>query len=624
MPPHTPLVLGLSELTASFTMVDTAIVVVYLLASVAIGLVANRFITGLSGYLVAGRSLGTALSIATMTGSELGLITVMYQAQKGFTGSFAALHIGLASGIVALAVGLTGFIVVGLRQARVMTIPEYYERRFDRSTRILGATLLALGGILNMGLFLRVGSQFVVGATGMSDQLVVGVMIALLMLVLFYTVMGGMVSVVLTDYVQFAVLSIGLIALVIMSVSHLGYGEIVDTVVATRGLSSFDPTDEFGTGYIAWMGVLGLVNCAIWPTAVTRALAARDVGVVKRQYTFSSISFMIRYLLPTFLGIAAFVFVIKAGGQIVYALNGDEHPVNAVVAEEAGLESADELEAPITWRVRYEPGAQGGAFEVTTLPGAAPEGVPTADLDLTVEGSEGPVTETWSTYRAEEREGLFPAGASTSIKQLVMPGQEPRDSIFGFPIFFREMLPIGLLGLLTAAMLAAFMSTHDSYLLCWASVIARDIIAPLSPKNSSPEKQLRWTRILIILIGLYVLFWGIVYEPSQDVWEYLGITGAVYFTGAIVVLTGGLYWKRASSTGARWALLAGLTAVIGLGPIKSAIGIEGLGPAWIGLGTLGIAFLAMLVGSLLFPDPGQEHDPGQDPGHDETTTEDAA
>ncbi|MHC4078361.1 MAG: sodium:solute symporter family transporter, partial [Planctomycetota bacterium] len=171
----------------TFSFVDGAIVVVYLLASVAVGLIANRCITGLTGYLVAGRSLGTALAIATMTGSELGLITVMYQAQKGFTGGFAALHIGLPAGLVTLFVGLTGFIVVPLRRARVMTIPEYYQQRFGRKTRILGGVLLAVGGILNMGLFLRIGSQFVVGVTGIDPAggTIVAVMVVLLLLVLF-------------------------------------------------------------------------------------------------------------------------------------------------------------------------------------------------------------------------------------------------------------------------------------------------------------------------------------------------------------------------------------------------------------------------------------------------------
>ena len=98
------------------------------------------------------------------------------------------------------------------------------------------------------------------------------------------------------------------------------------------------------------------------------------------------------------------------------------------------------------------------------------------------------------------------------------------------------------------------------------------------------------------------LLWGIFFRPSQDVWDYLGITGAIYFTGAIVVLTAGLYWKRASRMGARWALFAGLSAVVGLGPVKTALGLESVGPAEIGLGTLALAVVAMVVGSLLFPD----------------------
>jgi len=507
-------------LALEFGALDWGIVVVYLGLSVAIGLVANRFITGLTGYLVAGRSLGTALSIATMTGSELGLITVMYQAQKGFNGGFAALHIGLIAGAATLFVGLSGFIVVGLRRARVMTIPEFYQVRFDQKTRVLGGFLLALGGILNMGLFLRVGSQFVVGVTGIGASWVAAVMVALLALVLFYTVMGGMVSVVLTDYVQFAVLSIGLVAMVLLALSNVGMDHIVEVMRLVKGDASFDPThaeSAFGPGYIAWMGVLGLVSCAIWPTAVTRALSSRDESVVRRQFSFSSISFMIRFLLPCFLGIAAFVFLTDTGAVI--AANGN----------------------------------------------------------------------------------------------FMLPGSDvTNDSILGLPIFLRELLPAGVLGLVTAAMLAAFMSTHDSYLLCWASVIARDIIAPLVPSQSSDAKQLQWTRVFIILIGLYVLYWGLVYKPTQDVWDYLGVTGAVYFTGAAIVLTAGLYWKRASAAGARFALWAGLSAILGLGQVQKLVGLtDEAGKALfaahqIGLATLGFAILAMVLGSLLFPDPPEQ------------------
>jgi len=79
------------------------------------------------------------------------LVTVMYSAQKGFTGGFAAFHIALASAIVALVVGLTGFIVVPLRRMQVMTIPEFYERRFGHGVRILGGAILAFSGIQPFG-----------------------------------------------------------------------------------------------------------------------------------------------------------------------------------------------------------------------------------------------------------------------------------------------------------------------------------------------------------------------------------------------------------------------------------------------------------------------------------------
>ena len=99
----------------------------------------NRYIGGMSDYLVAGRSLRSSLGIATMVGSELGLVTVMYAAQTGLTDGFSAMHIGLFGGLGALVVGLSGFIVVPLREMGVMTIPEFYGRRFGPRVRVVGA-----------------------------------------------------------------------------------------------------------------------------------------------------------------------------------------------------------------------------------------------------------------------------------------------------------------------------------------------------------------------------------------------------------------------------------------------------------------------------------------------------
>ncbi len=132
----------------NFTGLDWAIVFAYLGISLVIGLFVRKYVTSMDGYIGAGRALGTCLGIATMTGTEMGLVTVMYSAQKGFTGGFAAFHIALVAGIVTFLVGISGFIVARLRELEVLTIPEYYQQRFDKKTRVLGGIMLALGGIL--------------------------------------------------------------------------------------------------------------------------------------------------------------------------------------------------------------------------------------------------------------------------------------------------------------------------------------------------------------------------------------------------------------------------------------------------------------------------------------------
>jgi SSS family solute:Na+ symporter len=182
-------------------------------------------------------------------------------------------------------------------------------------------------------------------------------------------------------------------------------------------------------------------------------------------------------------------------------------------------------------------------------------------------------------------------------------GETAVNSLYALPVFLSHILPIGLLGLIVAAMIAAFMSTHDSYLLCWSSVITLDVIAPLRGETMTEKAKILSMRIIIVIIGLYILFWGLFYEPSDDLWDYLGISGAIYFTGAISVLTFGLYWKRASSTGAALALLSGFVAILGLGKFRSALFPEWIGPAEFGLMSLALSFLCMIVGSILVPDP---------------------
>ena len=122
------------------------------------------------------------------------------------------------------------------------------------------------------------------------------------------------------------------------------------------------------------------------------------------------------------------------------------------------------------------------------------------------------------------------------------------------------------------------------------------------PADASRERGcLLLTRLGIVLIGAFLLTWGLWYPLGQNLWDYMAVTGAIYFSGAFAVLVGGIYWKRASRTGAMLALLSGAGAMFGLTPMQKLVGMD-VPSDVVSLWTAGGAVVLMIGGSLLFPD----------------------
>jgi len=236
-----------------------------------------------------------------------------------------------------------------------------------------------------------------------------------------------------------------------------------------------------------------------------------------------------------------------------------------------------------------------------------------------------------------------------SLRGIFLPeGTEasPDITLMAMPVFLSQILPAGFIGIISAGMLAAFMSTHDSYLLCWSSVLTQDVVAPWFKRGLSSNARLLLARIFIVAIGIFILIWGLWYPLGQDLWDYMAISGAIYFTGAIALLVFGLYWKRASKVGAYSALACGFIAIVGLTPVQNWLGFllnpiklrlgftkeipieeitektvlvfkdipieeigektvlvyETIGSEIVGLTVIVLAIVVMVVGSLLFPD----------------------
>lgn len=490
-------------------LLDGGIVGLYLLVTMAAGLYVRKFVGKVDDFLVAGREMNVYLGIASLAATEFGIVTCMYTAEAGYKYGFAGATPGIAMAVAMLVIGYTGFCIKPLRDSGVITIPELIEKQFGPRVRWAAGVVIVLGGLLNMGVFLRVGGQFLVKIVGLqvtSFELfgfqvgyLEAIMTVLLIGVAAYTILGGMLSVLITDFLQFVVMSVGLIAVTLLILVYVGWDKLVTTVDANYGAGGFNPFvhPHLGWQYVVFQVLLNFAAVLTWQTTIARVLAAKDSQTGQKIYVRTSFFFVCRFLIPGIWGIAALATL----GQVTNTLDA-------------------------------------------------------------------------------------------------------------MPTFLSGFVPVGLMGLCIAAMLAADMSTDSSYMLTWGSVIYNDIMAPFRKTPWSEKKGIFVNRTIVALIGVFLLFYGLWYPLEGDVWTYLGITGTIYLASISVLLIASCYWRRANSWGAVASIVVSaaipvLFLVMEKTPATREIA-KAIGPYYSGIAAYVFSALAMVTFSLLKPRGGEK------------------
>lgn len=292
-------------------LLDGGIVGLYLLITMTAGIMVRRYVGKVEHFLVAGREMNLYLGIASLAATEFGIVTAMYTAQAGYTRGFSGAIPGICNALAMFVVGWTGFCIKPLRDSGVITIPELFEQRFGKFVRWLAGVVIVLGGLLNMGVFLRVGGQFLVVATGMNLQYLEIAMTTLLVLVAVYTILGGMLSVLVTDYLQFIVMSAGLIIVTVLVLVKVGWFDIVTTVQGAYDMGGFNPfvNKDLGWSFVVSNLITNTAAVLTWQTVISRLLSAKDTATGRKVYTGTSFFFVCRWVLPGLWGMAALVMI---------------------------------------------------------------------------------------------------------------------------------------------------------------------------------------------------------------------------------------------------------------------------------------------------------------------------
>lgn len=136
-----------------------------------------------------------------------------------------------------------------------------------------------------------------------------------------------------------------------------------------------------------------------------------------------------------------------------------------------------------------------------------------------------------------------------------------------FPRLVSDLLPAGLRGVFVAGFLAALMSSVDSYLNSAATILCRDLYLRFVRPDADEQRLLRvgrWTTIG--LVGWAIGFAYALLQASEESGIYsIFQTLMAFFQGpALAVLMLGIFWRRATGTGALAGMLCGIVASIGL------------------------------------------------------------
>lgn len=267
-------------------------VAAYLVLQLGISVLASRFIRSESDYLLAGRSLGLFLATFSLFATWFGAETVM-----GSSGAIAANGL---SGSRADPFGYTiclllmGFLVAGALRARnYVTVSDFFADNFGRRNEILATCVMiptsliwAAAQIQAFALILAAISPLTVST---ALVIAVGVVVA-------YTWLGGLMGDVVTDVLQGAIVMLGLLLLLGMTVSAAGGPAAAVSLVQPEQLALLSPDESWLKQFDVWM--IPVLGSLVAPEALSRTLGARDAGVARNACFAGAGLYLLVGLLP--------------------------------------------------------------------------------------------------------------------------------------------------------------------------------------------------------------------------------------------------------------------------------------------------------------------------------------
>jgi len=514
--------------------INWAIVVAYLTYVVVDGIRKSKDTDTISIYFAANKSLSWWVVGLSVMATQLSAVTMIGTTGQGATDGlrFVQLYFGLPLAMVILGVTLVPL----LHGSGVYTAYEYLERRFDAKTRSFTAFLFLLSRGMSVGT--------IMAAPGVVFSAVFGIPLVWAVALIgvptvIYTMIGGVQAVAWADVKQMVLIVVALLAIMVVLLVQMPVNphDALQIAGSTGRLKTFDFRFDINEQYTFWSGVIGgtflmLSYFGTDQSQVQRYLAARSVEQAKTSLLMSAYWKIPLQALVLFVGVGVFVYYQFVQPPLLYNPAHEE----AVMAERGLAYDALQSEYTAAFTLR-----ETAAFEVAD---ASDDASAAAAMEV---------------FLAREADIQTIRVEALSMAEEVT-GESSRDVNYIIPRFVLNELPIGLVGLFIAGVIAAAMSSISSELNSLATTSVIDFYRRWVRPEATDAHYLAVSKGATVFWGFFACVVATYAATLGSLIEVVNRFGS-FFYGSILGVFLLAMIPRARGNGAFIGLIAGMTVV---------------------------------------------------------------
>jgi solute:Na+ symporter, SSS family len=522
--------------------IDWTIIAIYLVWIVWDGLRLTKRSSELEGYFLGSRSLPWwAVGLSVMA-TQLSAITMIGTTGQGYADGmrFLQYYYALPVAMVILSVTLVPF----FHNARIYTAYEYLEQRFDAKTRAFTSFLFLLSRSMSLGVVISAPAivlSVMMGISVTNTVLLIAVPTAI------YTMFGGVQAVAWTDVKQMVIIVTGLVAAVVVLIMGLPDGVSMTEALRVAGsvghLRTFDFTFDVTNPYTFWSGTIAALFLFLSyfgtdQSQVQRYLTTQSVDEARASLLMSAYWKIPLQALVLLVGVFLFLFYVFQPSPMLF------NPVHETALRE-GPRAAEYAAV----QQRFEAADRERQAAAVALAHAQ-----RANDSAQIAASGEAFKASQARVRAVRTEAI-------DLVKDIAGDRSYNDVNYVFPTFILTHMPVGLVGLLIAAIFAAAMSTISGELAALSTATVIDFYRRFVRQEASDQHFLFVSRLATGFWGLFASVVAIWAAELGSLIEVVNKFGSYFYGSILGVFILAVGFRRASANGAFIGLIAGMASV---------------------------------------------------------------